>query len=49
MCDGEHKLFLYYLYTGNDISELNLSKKEFLSKIIRYSIVEAIRYVTNED
>jgi hypothetical protein len=49
MCDGEHKLFMYYLYAGNDMPDLNLSKKEILSKIIRYPIVEAIRYVADEN
>jgi hypothetical protein len=40
---------MYYLYAGNDMPDLNLSKKEILSKIIRYPIVEAIRYIAYED
>ena len=41
----EHKLLMYYLYSGNDMIDFNLSKKEILSQIIIYPIVSAIFYL----
>ena len=41
----EHKLFMYYICSGNDMIDLNLSRKDILSKIIRYPIVSAIFYL----
>lgn len=49
MCGGESTLFMYYLYSGNDMPDLNLPKKDILSKIIRYPIVETIRYIGDND
>lgn len=41
----EHKLLMYYIHSGNDMIDLNLSKKHILSKIIRFPIVPAIYYI----
>lgn len=41
----EHKLLMYYIHSGNDMIDFNLSKKQILSQIIRYPIVTAIYYL----
>jgi len=44
MCCGEETVMMYYLSNGNPMPDLNLSKKEILTKILIYTVSSGIWY-----